>query len=106
MNPVASVVYKYGPLTHGANAVKMPQGAKILHVAFQGDLLRVWALVDQHEAHESTRALHVVGTGEPLPNGPTTGPLSYVGTVHHPEAAAYAPLGTVWHVFEEALRAD
>jgi hypothetical protein len=73
--------------------VEMPTGAKILHVATQGDEPKpyVWALVDP-DAPKVRRTLTIVGTGWKLKDH--MGSMPYVGT--------FMLLGgsMVWHVFD------
>lgn len=80
--------------------IEMPWGARILHVAAQGDKLYpyLWALVDTEERLVE-RVFFLVGTGQPCegivepPHEPIPPkPSNYIGTAH---CGAY-----VWHVFE------
>ena len=78
-------VYKYPlELTGNVQAVEMPEGAQILHVADQGGPT-IWALVDP-KAPTTKRYFGVFGTGHDCPED------GYVGTTHAG--------GFVWHIFE------
>jgi hypothetical protein len=95
------VIYKYPlPLDDRAIKLKMPWGARILHVAAQGDALYpyLWALIETDE-RTVEREFVIVGTGNrcdgiaPEAQGPRPeAPRNYIGTAH---CGAY-----VWHVFE------
>ncbi len=85
-------VYKY-PLqpTFEPQQVRMPSGARILHVASQAGGVCVWALVDIGEGMNEWTML-VVGTGHPMPDGE----WHHVGTVHR-QTESWGEL--VLHVF-------
>lgn len=85
---VPSVVYKY-EIDVGGSIIDMPHGAKILHVAAQGDRLFVWALVNA-EHPDVEHMFFVAGTGHHLPA--IAHKLAYIGTVH-------TPSGFVLHAF-------
>lgn len=68
--------------------VEMPQNAEILSVAFQENMLFVWARVDVAAPLEK-RTLIVRGTGHDMP----TASLWFLGTAHKD--------GLVFHVFED-----
>ena len=78
--------FQLGP---GNNFIKVQHAAKPLHVAFQGQALCLWLLVETG-APKSERAFVVAATGEQLERG-----RAYVGTAHND--------GLVWHVFEVLL---
>lgn len=61
-------VYKYKLVT---DIIKMPVGAKILHVGLQHKELYAWALVDPTKTETDT--LIVKGTGHPINGGDTAG---------------------------------
>ncbi len=71
------------------NAVKMPQHARILSTAFQGEQLMVWAaIMTGNPKVDHNFFVAVTGTGhERGIEGP------FIGTAHH-------PLGLVFHVFD------
>ena len=79
-------VWKY-PLFSPVSAVGMPRGAEILHVASQGGVPTLWALVDSAEPREQ-RTFVVVPTGSPVEEG-----LAHVGT-------ALLSDDLVFHIFE------
>jgi hypothetical protein len=83
------MVYKYEFSVDDEVTIKMPVGAKVLHVGSQHYARGcIWALVDEEMPHLQDRRFLIRGTGHPVP-----------------EAAAH--LGTwfdgpfVWHIFEE-----
>ena len=71
----------------GAQALKLPLGAKLLHVGPQGKRLGLWFEVDIEEKKEQLRTFRVFGTGHAIEGG------THVGTV------VITPY--VWHVYEE-----
>lgn len=77
--------YQFGR-TDAPQPQKMPVGAKLLHVAMQGGLITLWALVSPENTMK-VRYFHVHGTGHPIK--PTD---TYVGTT--------LDLPFVWHLFE------
>jgi hypothetical protein len=82
-------VYKYVLGADDTSVVEMPQGAKILSTAFQGDDLCVWALVGVGR-QTNKRVFHVRGTGH---DARWMRSKTFVGTAFH-------PAGLVFHVFE------
>lgn len=76
---------------HGVQQVRMPSGARPLHVAEQYGRLRLWAIVDT-EAQEVEHELVVVGTGKDLHPLERDAQRVYIGTAH--------VAGEVWHVFQ------
>jgi hypothetical protein len=70
--------------------VEIPDGAKILHVAQQGDHLCMWALVDP-EQPKVKRYFSVYGTGFDMPDDPG----EFIGT------ALMNGGSLVFHIFEE-----
>jgi len=72
------------------NMIKMPMGAKILHVGMQNDEIFIWALV--HPTNEYiNRKIGMVGTGHSIPKKESE---NYIGSVinHMGEF--------VWHFFD------
>jgi hypothetical protein len=89
------VVWKQ-PLTpaHTPQDIKLPGGARILHVDKQEGVLTLWFLVDPDTPDRVTRRFQIYGTGNPVvPNTAT-----YLGTVQH---GWY-----VWHLFELVIPED
>lgn len=81
-----NAIYKYPlELKSDVQAVEMPEGAEILHVADQRGRPSLWALVDPN-APTVLRGFAVFGTGHTCPED------GYVGTTHAD--------GFVWHIFE------
>lgn len=74
-------------------SIPMPEGAQLLHVAVQDDILRLWALVDPTVAPVE-RTFRVIGTGWSIDDAYAE-KLRHVGTTLT-EGGEY-----VWHVFEE-----
>lgn len=87
-------VYKYD-LRPGYTDLRLPQGAKILHVGAQGDEPRLWALVDTAQAATWDFRFLVTGTGQPI-TVDSPADLRHVGTV----TLSIYGMPTVWHVFE------
>jgi len=67
--------------------VEMPEGAEIISVAVQGELVCLWAIVNPARPAEY-RGIQIVGTGNPIP----ANLQRFIGTVQIPPF--------VWHVFE------
>jgi hypothetical protein len=88
---VTDTVWKF-TLPDPTNKVAMPAGAEVLHVAEQDGRIALWARVDPGMFDRVTRTFHVVGTGTPIPKGPS----GFRGT------AVAAGGSLVFHVFEEA----
>lgn len=72
-----------------SNKVMMPTHARVLSVGFQGEDLRLWAVVVPSNVQKA-RLFEVIGTGWPA-DGKASGP--FLGTVFHPG-------GLVFHVFD------
>lgn len=93
-------IYKYKipvPTQGPAVSVPMPADAKLLHVAVQGDVAHLWALVDP-AAVQVQRTLFVVSTGAALHATPVhPRGVPYVGTFHMP-MTPWPEL--VFHVFD------
>jgi hypothetical protein len=81
-----SYVFKY-TLHPGDTELRVPVYAEPIHVAFQGDHLRIWMCENLGELE--TRRFRTVATGEDFVGVPT----SHVGT-------AITDDGLVFHVFE------
>lgn len=81
-------IFKYELKITDEQKVLMPCSAILLHVAYQGDKLYVWAKVNTDYLLEE-RPIHIHGTGNPIAKNPG----NYVGTVHSLD-------GFVWHIFE------
>lgn len=60
------VIWKYTVERWGYFEHYMPRGAQILQLQLQGDVPRMWVLVDQEEEKVEKRAFVVVGTGSLL----------------------------------------
>lgn len=84
---MALSVYKYPFAVDDDVVIQMPRGAKVLHVAAQGDQPTLWALVDPAQPMHPYRFL-MRGTGHPVPDN--VGP--HVGSFFH------GPF--VWHLFQ------
>lgn len=69
---------------------RLPKWAEIISIAFQGDELFIWAIVDP-EAERVGRILYVIPTGVPFPYEPE---FRFLGTAHHRSGLL------VYHVFE------
>lgn len=82
-------IWKWAIVVNDRSALRMPKGAQLLCVQWQGDLVMLWAVVET-SAPKVTRRIAVYGTGQPLPDNPGT----YVDT--------FQMMGgkLVWHVFD------
>ncbi len=82
-----NVIYKYPLSPIDTNILRMPEGAKVIHLGSQDNQLMLWAIVQEGSPLE-TRQFNIYGTGHRV-----KGELGeYIGTVQiHP---------FVWHVFE------
>lgn len=78
-------IHKYSMLDW-TDELKMPRGARVVHVALQHDRPTLWAEVDT-DVELVPRGVAVVGTGLPIPGDGA----SHVGTFHDG--------GWVWHVY-------
>lgn len=87
-----NVIFKYDFERHEMRAEHwMPVGAKIVHVAKQGERACIWAEVDPNAENE-LRKFVIVGTGQTYPDN-----FVHVGTFFSD------PTGTlVWHIMEDA----
>jgi hypothetical protein len=80
-------IFKY-PFSDEVDNV--PVGAKLLKVAYQGNNLFGWYLIDSQEERIKTRFYDIHGTGHPITNNCAE---TYIDTV-------FDPNGFVWHIFE------
>lgn len=83
-------IWKYE--LHGLQSTvfEMPRNARIVHVGMQGDVICLWALVNEN-AEKDRRVFRPFGTGHGIPT--IRGSYEYVGTVFD------GPF--VWHIMEE-----
>lgn len=81
-------IHKY-VLTEAVSEVQTFEGVRFVAVDNQGERVTVWAEVDT-DAPESTRTLHIIGTGGHVPPG-----------LHHIGMAQVAGGAFVWHVYLE-----
>ncbi len=89
---IQQAVYKY-PLGYGDfSDVILPLGAEILHVAFQGEDLFLWARINPEEIGAAKKYFRLAGTGHSGATG------RYIGTASKP--AALFSHHVVIHVFE------
>jgi len=82
------VIYKYNLQFTDFQQVIMPIGAMILSVEMQGNLICIWAMVDQSQTKTERRGIEIFGTGQPMSDRER----KYIGTVLDGQF--------VWHVFE------
>lgn len=86
-----SVVWKYELEISDEQVVEMPQGAELLHIAYQYGKLALWARVIPNAGLPIERRVILVrGTGHPIWTQP------YVGTV--------LTGALVWHVFDGGIQ--
>lgn len=86
-------VWKFPLQATDEQEVFLPQGAELLSVAFQGDNLCMWALInDDPDVPRHRRVIDIAGTGHPLEDGSIR--HAFVGTAFHPT------MSLVFHVFE------
>lgn len=84
-------IWKYPLAITDEQTIRMPIGANILSVQFQGDALCLWAMVDSTIPKEG-RHIQIHGTGHDCYD---VSSAKYIGTALQPGV----PL--VWHVFEK-----
>ncbi len=84
------VIWKY-EMESRDFTVKMPKGAQILSCQMQGELLSIWALVDE-AAPKEARRFKSFGTGEKVDISPKK--LKFIGTVQATRGLM------VHHIFE------
>ena len=85
---MARIIYKYPFPIQASFSLDLPLGAKILHVAMQGDQPCIWAEFNKQEVMVNQRDFQVVGTGFDIPYN-----LTYLATLQTPPF--------VWHLYEE-----
>lgn len=92
---MATKIFKYELCLCGDHDVscKLPVGAKILKIAFQGNALMLWAIVDADAYENECRYFRVVGTGGFIGEDIKTG--KFIDTAFHGQY--------VWHVFEVGI---
>lgn len=83
-------IFKYVLDIEDVQTVELPEGAEILSVHNQNELLCLWALCNP-DAPKEARTIHIFGTGNPVCDNPGR----FIGTV----LMWHGQL--VWHVFEE-----
>jgi hypothetical protein len=88
-------IWKY-ELDVGLNELAMPYGARVLHLAAQGQIPCMWALVNPDNPPK-LRTFAVVGTGHEIDQADR---FDYLGTFHITEGLATEFVG---HVFEELV---
>lgn len=88
-------IYKYKLVR---DIIKMPVGAKVLHVGIQNKELYAWALVDPSRTETDT--LMVFGTGHPINASDTTGKFWGTHILYNGEIVLH-----VWEVRGSAFRA-
>lgn len=81
-------IYKYPIQLVDMQFVEMPANAEIISTAMQGGVLCLWAMVDSSHNVNDSKAIAVVGTGNPFPDDVK----KFIGTVFD--------RNFVWHVFE------
>lgn len=86
-----SVIWKFKLALVDEQVIKAPGILKPLSVQMQNGEMTMWAIVTpgQKEYH---RIVHVVGTGNSMPDSATHPHTAFVGTVQDDN-------GFVWHVF-------
>lgn len=84
-------VWKY-IIEPSSPTIEMPVCAEVLSVAFQGDDLCLWAIVDNKYPTGASRTFEAFGTGHEIPVLMGVD-YKFVGTAH-------ADSGLVLHVFE------
>lgn len=83
-----TTIYKY-PMSQETSKISMPEGAKVLAVAMQGNIRTIWAMVDE-DAPMEERDFRTVGTGWPVSEDVIGS--TYIGTI--------MDRAFVWHIFE------
>ena len=78
-------IYKYELALLPRQELRLPRGAKVVHVGAQGGALKLWAMVDPDKPREPVEFC-VAGTGHDWPAG-----FRHLGTVE-------VTYGLVWHV--------
>ncbi len=85
-------VWKFRLAVKDVQAIKMPAGAVPLHVGYQGEVLTLWAVVD-NEQREMGIAVRVKGTGHEIEFDRQH--YHFVGSVESPDR------NFMWHVWVE-----
>ena len=80
-------IFKYEIDPH-VSGIRMPAGAEVLSVAFQGEKFCLWVKVNP-DAETELRSFVACGTGHKIPSGE----LKFIGTGHMDN-------GLVFHAFE------
>ena len=88
-------IFKYPLEITDTQIVSMPEGAKLLSVAYIDAQLYLWALVDT-DRPKVRRSIEIYGTGHPCHSWATV----FVGTVIDPIH------GLVWHVFDGVIEVE
>ena len=81
-------VYKY-KINPDVSGIRLPIGAEVLSVAFQGDEFCIWAKVNPDMIETELRSFVTCGTGHLVPRGK----LKFIGTGHMDN-------GLVFHAWE------
>lgn len=85
------VVWKYPiPLTSGVTTFQIPEGARFLYCAEQGDSVSLWFEVPVGETRTQERGFRIFGTGDPSIDAH----LTYVGT------GSFSGGSFIFHVYE------
>lgn len=84
-------IYKYTINPH-VFGIRLPCGAEILSVAFQGDTFCLWAKVN-NEAETELRHFKTFGTGHEIP--------SQIGISYKFVGTGFMDNGFVFHIFEQ-----
>lgn len=82
-------ILKYPFEINDTVTIRMPGGAKVLSIQYQGNIPTIWAMVDTYN-REAHREFFVFGTGHDIPSATT---ITYLATIQDPN-------GFVWHIFE------
>ena len=85
------VVYKYPISISDAVTLKLPRGARIVHLGMDANNVPcVWALVDRYAGVSTPREFCISGTGAVVSDN-----KEYIGT--------FFDMPFVWHVFADKL---
>ena len=63
-------IWKYQLRLTGQQSLIMPKGAEFLSVQMQGEILCLWALVDEYRGDTETTLITLYGTGHRVPRDP------------------------------------
>lgn len=96
---MSKAIWKYEIKASEDFSLDIPVGGEILCVQAQGDVPRLWALVDP-KVDKERRTFRVLATGQEIPDIDS---LTYVGTFQTPLPARnmFMLPSLVWHVFEK-----